>query len=120
MIQSGDDTCLTLEARDTVRFGCKRVWQDLDGDIATELRVVGPVHLTHAAAAEKRPHVEGSDSTAHERGGHIAGGGAVKCVGRTANELDKGIRHERLVQQRLDLQLQVRVTLAFRVLTRRP
>ena len=113
VVQRGDHSRLTLEARDPTRLGRERERQNLDRDIATELGVVSPVHLTHSAAAKQRQHLEGPDPPAHERGDHITRRGAGKCSCRTANEADEVIRPERLVQQRLDLQLQVRVAIAF-------
>ena len=51
VVQRGDHSCLTLEARDSTRLGRERERQNLDRDVATELGVVSPVHLAHSAAA---------------------------------------------------------------------
>ena len=43
-----------LEAGDSFRVCRERLGQDLDGDIAIELRVAGSVHLAHAPFADLR------------------------------------------------------------------
>ena len=54
VIQRGEHPRLALEAREPIRMARERARQDLDRDVAPELRVVRPVHLAHAAGAEQR------------------------------------------------------------------
>ena len=87
VVQRGDHSRLALEARDPTRLGRKRERQNLDRDVATELGVVGPVHLAHSAAAKERLHFEGPDPPAYERGDHITrrGGWQVQLLDRQRN-----------------------------------
>ena len=52
MIQRGEDLRFALEPREPVRVGRERLGQDLDGDVAIELRVARPIHFAHPAGAE--------------------------------------------------------------------
>ena len=54
MVQRGEDFRFTLKAGDSLRVCGERLRQDLDGDIAIELRVARSVHLAHAAFADVR------------------------------------------------------------------
>ena len=54
MAQRREDFRFTLEAGDSFRVCRERLGQDLDGDIAIELRVAGSVHLAHAPFADLR------------------------------------------------------------------
>ena len=42
----------TSESRQTIRVAREIVGQDLDGDVAIELRVTGPIDLAHATCAQ--------------------------------------------------------------------
>ena len=53
MIQRGEHPRLPLEAREPLGVGRERVRQELDRDIALELRVARAVHFTHAARTEQ-------------------------------------------------------------------
>jgi hypothetical protein len=50
MIQSGERTRFAFKARQAFRIGHEDAGQDLDGDVAPELRVAWPVDLTHSTA----------------------------------------------------------------------
>jgi len=52
VIQRGKRSCLTIEARSPIRVEHPGGGQHLDCDVATELRVVGPINLAHPARAE--------------------------------------------------------------------
>jgi hypothetical protein len=52
MIQRGEDVCFTLEAGEAVRIGSEGIRQDLDRDVAIQLRVTRTIHVAHAAAAK--------------------------------------------------------------------
>ena len=43
---------LTLEAREPIGVAMERLWQHLDGDVAVQLRIACPIHLTHASCAK--------------------------------------------------------------------
>ena len=47
-------SCLPLEARDPIRIAGERLWQDLDGDVALQLRVVRAIDFAHTAFAKWR------------------------------------------------------------------
>src|SRR5260221_12485095 len=54
MVQGGEHPRLALEAREPIRIARHRARQDLDRDVAPELGIASPIHLTHAASAEQR------------------------------------------------------------------
>ena len=49
MVQESQDFGFPLESRHSLSITGERLWQNLDGDIAPELRIAGTVHLTHPA-----------------------------------------------------------------------
>ena len=53
MVQDGERLRFAREPRQPIRIIRERVRQDLQGDIAIELRVAGPLHLAHAAFADR-------------------------------------------------------------------
>jgi len=52
VVERGENLRLALEARDAFGVGGKSFGEDLDGDLAPELRVSGAIDLTHAARAQ--------------------------------------------------------------------
>ena len=52
MVQRREDLRFALEPRQALGIVRERVGQDLDRDVAIELRVAGPIDLAHAAGAE--------------------------------------------------------------------
>ena len=54
MRERGDGLRLALEARERVRVVGDGRGQDLDGDVAVELRVARAIDLSHAACSERR------------------------------------------------------------------
>ena len=78
MVERGQDAGFALEPCETVRIGGERLRQDLDRDVAIELRVTRPVDLPHAAFANlRRDHIRPerladpdppADSIRHGRG----------------------------------------------------
>ena len=54
MIQRREDFGFALEAREPIGIRGERGRQDLDGDLALQLRVGRPIHLAHAAFADLR------------------------------------------------------------------
>ena len=52
VVQAGCGAGLTLEAVQQVRRGSEFVGEDLEGDAAVELQVLGQVHFTHTAVAK--------------------------------------------------------------------
>jgi len=53
MIQRGEELRLALEARHALGIGDEELRQDLDGDVATELRVARFIDFAHPARAER-------------------------------------------------------------------
>ena len=64
MRQGGDSLGLALEAGQPVGVGGHALGQDLDGDLAIELRIPRAVDLAHAAGAEGREDLVGTESRA--------------------------------------------------------
>src|SRR5262249_9814171 len=52
--QGGQQLRLALEPAETLRVGREGAREDLDRHVTAELGVAGPVHLAHAAGAERR------------------------------------------------------------------
>jgi hypothetical protein len=50
----GQRLCLALKARDALLVLEELVWQDFDRNLASELRVLRPIDLSHPARAERR------------------------------------------------------------------
>ena len=75
VVERGEKLCLPLEAGEAIGVGGERLGQQLEGDVAAQLRVRGPEHLAHAAGAERSYDLVGAEagsrSEAH-RGGTFA------------------------------------------------
>ncbi len=56
MVESGERFGLALEAFHAFGIGGDGLVQDLDGHFATELRVLGAIHLSHASCTEGGDH----------------------------------------------------------------
>src|SRR5207253_7200621 len=54
MIERGQHLRLALEACEAIGIERERVWDDLQRDVATELRIARAIHLAHAAGADGR------------------------------------------------------------------
>ena len=54
MVQRGEDFGFALEPREALGIRREALRQDLDRDLAFQLRVGGAIHLAHAAGAELR------------------------------------------------------------------
>ena len=52
VIESGEHLCLALESRKSIRLRRHAFGKELDGDIAMQLRVAGPIDLAHSAFAQ--------------------------------------------------------------------
>jgi hypothetical protein len=57
VVQRGERPRLPLEAGEPFTVGGKGTGQDLEGDVTPERLVMGAVHLSHAAPAERHAHV---------------------------------------------------------------
>ena len=68
MIQRGEDFRFALETREPIGIGRERRRQDLDRDLALELRVGRPIHLPHAAFADRRGDVVDAEARAGSQG----------------------------------------------------
>jgi hypothetical protein len=64
VIQGGQDLRFPLEAGEPVGVPGDGLGQDLDGHVALQLRVRGPVDLAHAAGADLRGDLIGTDTAA--------------------------------------------------------
>jgi hypothetical protein len=64
MIQRGEGLRFTLEAREPVRVLRERLGQNLDGDVAIQLRVARAVDLAHPAFADRRSDFIGAETGA--------------------------------------------------------
>ena len=53
MIERGEHLRFALEARQALGVVRERVGQDLDRDVASELRVAGAIHLAHPAPSRR-------------------------------------------------------------------
>jgi hypothetical protein len=53
MIERGGGLSFLLEAVKAIWILHNEGWQDLDGDVALELRIADAIDLTHAAGAER-------------------------------------------------------------------
>ena len=72
MVQAGEDLRLPREPGEAVRVVCEGVRQDLQRDLAVELRIGGLPDLAHAALAEQR-----GDVVVAEAGADVEGHGSV-------------------------------------------
>ena len=54
MVQRGEHLRFALEAREAIRIARERVGQDLQRDVAIQLRIARAIHLAHAAGAKGR------------------------------------------------------------------
>ena len=54
MIERGQRLRFAREAGESIMIGGERVRQDLQGDVAIELRVASAIHLAHATGANGR------------------------------------------------------------------
>ena len=64
MVERAGRPRFLLEAAKPVRVSRDSLREDLERDVAAEARVVGPVHLAHAARAEQSEHLIGADARA--------------------------------------------------------
>ena len=62
MRQRRDCMRLALEARQAIRIGRELRRQDLDRDLATQLRVARAIDLAHAAGADRRDDLVDADA----------------------------------------------------------
>ena len=94
VVQAGQDLRLPLEPGEAVGISRESVGEDLQGDIAVELRVGGLPDLAHAAFADEGGHVvvaeTGADGQGHElcwreRAILPAGGGWLQPLHRMAS-----------------------------------
>src|SRR5262249_27099277 len=74
MAERRQQACLALESDQTLGFPCEMWGQDLDGDVAPQLRVARTIDLAHPADAEQRLYLVRAEPTAGE---------APACVGRS-------------------------------------
>jgi hypothetical protein len=94
MVERREHSRFAFEARQSIGMPGERRWQNLDGDIAPELRIVRTVDFAHAARAEQRVQA----IPAKQLPGHVRQ--RVRSIG---GELERRCREKsvvrRLVQQ---------------------
>ena len=72
MIQRGQHVRLTLEPFHPVAIRCELGGQEFQRDIAIQLSIGGPIHLTQSSNANQRQNVEVAESAAGFQR-HVAG-----------------------------------------------
>ena len=72
MVQRGKGLGFARESRQTLGVVGKRVRQDLDCDVAIELRVTRPIDLAHASAPEQIGQLEDAETGAGSQGQTVA------------------------------------------------
>src|SRR5436190_10426860 len=72
MVKRGKDLGFTSESSETIRIGSEQRGQDLQRNVATELRIAGAVDLSHSTGAEERDDFVGAEASAGSQG-HVAG-----------------------------------------------
>ena len=88
MVEGSEDLRFAFEAREPVRIGRERVGQNLERDVALQLRVARAIDLAHPAGAEQRDDLVVAEPGS-SREGHTA-----SIVGRRATACD-GARRRR-------------------------
>ena len=73
MVEAGEDLRLPLEPGEPIRVRCEGVGEDLQGDLAVELRVGGLPDLAHAAFAKESSDVVVADLGAGAEGHELLG-----------------------------------------------
>ena len=68
MVQGGEHFRFALKTREPIGIGRERRRQDLDRDLALEFRVGRPIHLPHAAFADRRGDVVDAEARAGSQG----------------------------------------------------
>jgi hypothetical protein len=86
MVQRGERLGFPGESGKAVRISGKGVGQDLQRDIAIELRIAGPKHLPHSPFADRRGDVVAAKSGARRKGQVLGlngpGGAGMQIVGK--------------------------------------
>ena len=77
MIESGEELRLAPEAGDALGIERDGGGQDLQRDVAPELRIVGAIDLSHSSSAEQRSHLVGAESVAG-----VQGHASRECIAR--------------------------------------
>ena len=83
MIQRRQSLRFALEAREAVGVVRERLRQDLDRDVAIQLRVASPIDLSHPAFADRRSDVVDAEARAGSKGQRLRDymGGPVARTG---------------------------------------
>src|SRR6516165_9793532 len=75
MAQGSDALCLTLETGAAFRGASRRIREDLEGNVAFQSRIARPIHLAHAAGAERRQNLISAEPSACHEGHETASEG---------------------------------------------
>ena len=68
MVQRREHFRFALESREPIRVAGQGVWQDLDRDLAIQLRVARAIDLAHPADADRRNDLIGTEARAGDEG----------------------------------------------------
>jgi hypothetical protein len=108
MVQRGEHLGFALKAGEAIRIRREGLGQNLQRDVAIELRVAGAIHLSHPARPKERDDLVGAETGARRKGHgmsarvdrsypHFAGGAdpsdldfVKKCVQTTGRRLPAG------------------------------
>ncbi len=115
VIQRGEQPRLALETGEAIDVRGQLGRQHLERDIAPQLHIARAIHLAHAALADQRPDVEGSQARARQRPGPCRDTGRTRQhlgSDRTARCVQKALGPPRVGQQALDFRAQHRIVAA--------
>ena len=73
MVQRPGGSSFLLETTEPIRIGRKRRRENLDGDVAAEAFILGPIHLAHAAFPERGEHFIATETSACRKHHRVTG-----------------------------------------------
>ena len=99
MIERHQDLCFAGKPRQPIGIVHERLGQDLQGDVALQLRVVRAIDLSHAALTDEGRHAVGTNQRSWHQAGGVADHGGRRDIDRLIDQ------HVPLLtrKQRLDL-----------------
>ena len=98
VVEAGENLRLPLESREAIGVSREGVRKDLQGDIAAQLRVGGPIHLAHAPLADEGGHVVMAEAGADGQGhawNRFARFGDIKSRARDDAPVSREVRGHR-------------------------
>jgi hypothetical protein len=67
MVQRCEESGFAIETAAALGIAAEDGWEDLDGDVTTELRILRTIHVAHAAGAKERDDAMGAKLSADQR-----------------------------------------------------